>query len=253
VIGLRVLLGKELREQVRTMRLPAVAVVFAALGLMSPMLAKYMPELLKSFAPEGMIITLPTPTAADAVAQFVKNLGQFGTLAAILLAMGAVAGEKERGTAALVLTKPASRGAFLLAKLVAIAITLGVGTAAGAATAFLYTAILFGMPQVGGFVALCLLLWLSLTVYAALTFLGSTLARSVLPAAGLGVAFLVVLGSIAVVPTIGELTPSGLSSIAAQVAMGRPFSEAALSIAANFVLIAGSFGVAWAVFRRQEL
>ena len=54
----------------------------------------------------------------DAADQFLKNLGQAGILTAILLAMGSVANEKERGTAALILSKPASRGAFLGAKLV---------------------------------------------------------------------------------------------------------------------------------------
>ena len=54
--------------------------------------------------------------------QFLKNLGQTGILAAILLAMGSVAAEKERGTAACSSPSPLSRGAFLAAKLTAIAL-----------------------------------------------------------------------------------------------------------------------------------
>ena len=107
--GLRPFLRKELLEQWRTLRLPVVSVVFLLVGLSSPLLARFTPELLKAVAGDQFQIQLPTPTAADAVAQLAKNLGQFGALIAVLLAMGAVATEKERGTAAMVLSKPVRR------------------------------------------------------------------------------------------------------------------------------------------------
>jgi len=114
--GLGPLLRKELLEQWRTLRLPVIATIFLLVGLSSPLLARFTPEILKSVAGDQFSITLPTPTAADAVDQLAKNLGQFGGLIAVLLAMGAVASEKERGTAALLLTKPVSRAAFLGAR-----------------------------------------------------------------------------------------------------------------------------------------
>src|SRR5689334_24992025 len=118
--GIGALLRKELLESWRTLRLPIVAVVFLLVGLSSPLLARFTPEILKAVAGDQIPITLPTPTAADAFDQLAKNLNQFGALIAILLAMGAVAAEKERGTAALLLAKPAGRAGFLVAKLVAI-------------------------------------------------------------------------------------------------------------------------------------
>ena len=130
--GFGALLRKELLEQWRTTRIQLVATVFLLVGLSSPLLARFTPEILKAVANGQFQITLPTPTAADAYDQLAKNLGQFGALIAVLLAMGSVATEKERGTAALILTKPAGRGAFLAAKLVAIAATLAVATAIAA-------------------------------------------------------------------------------------------------------------------------
>src|ERR1019366_1103649 len=115
-------------------------------------------------------LQLPTPTAGDAIDQLLKNVGQFGALAAILLTMGTVAGEKERGTARLVLTMPALRSAVLLAKVAAIALTLLVSTAAAGILGYAYTALLFQPPDLVGFALLCALLWLSLLVYAAFTF-----------------------------------------------------------------------------------
>ena len=77
--------------------------------MLSPVLAKYTPELIKALVPANQVpVILPVPTTADAIAQFVKSVGQTLTLAAILLAMGSVATEKERGTAAFILTRPAA-------------------------------------------------------------------------------------------------------------------------------------------------
>ncbi len=167
--------------------------------------------------------------------------------------MGSVATEKERGTAALLLTKPAGRGAFLAAKLVAIAITLGVATAIGAAGAWFYTLVLFGPLSIPGFAAAALLQWLALVTYAAITFLGSTLTRSALAAAGLGVAAFIVLGVLSIVPTLGRYLPTGLGAPARDLALGLPGSDVLGPTVASVALIAGVCGICWLAFRRQEL
>ena len=251
--GFAALLRKELLEQWRTTRLPVVATVFLLVGLSSPLLARFTPEILKAVGGDQFQIVLPTPTAADAYDQLAKNLGQFGALVAVLLAMGSVATEKERGTAALILTKPASRGAFLLAKLVAIGTTLGISTAIAAAGAWFYTLILFEPLPLGGFVAALVLQWLALVAYAAITFLGSTLTRSALAAAGLGVAAFIVLGILGIVPAIGRYLPTGLGAPARALALGQPGVDALGPTVATVVLVAGLVVLAWLAFRRQEL
>ncbi|MBI3749542.1 MAG: ABC transporter permease subunit [Chloroflexi bacterium] len=251
--GFGALLRKEILEQWRTARLQLVATVFLLVGLSSPLLARFTPEILKAVASGQFQITLPTPTAADAYDQLAKNLGQFGALIAVLLAMGSVATEKERGTAALILTKPASRGAYLAAKLVAIAITLGVATAIAAAGAWFYTLVLFEPLDVAGFTAAALLQWLALVAFATITFLGSTLTRSALAAAGLGIAAFIVLGILSIVPAIGTYLPTGLGAPARALALGRPGVEALGPTVASIVLVGALAGVAWLAFRRQEL
>src|SRR5512141_687928 len=224
--GLGPLLRKELLEQWRTLRLPVIATVFLLVGLSSPLLARFTPELLEAVGGGQFQIILPTPTAADAYDQLAKNLGQFGALIAVLLAMGSVATEKERGTAALILTKPASRGAFLAAKLVAIAATLGVATVIAAAGAWFYTLVLFEPLDIAGFAAAAILQWLALVAFAAITFLGSTLTRSALAAAGLGVAAFIVLGILSIIPTLGTYLPTGIGSPARVLALGLPGADA---------------------------
>ena len=124
--GFAVLLRKDILERWRTFRLPAIGLIFLIFGLMSPLLAKYTPELIERFAGD-VEISFPTPTTKDAVDQIIKNLAQTGPIAAILLGMGVIASEKQRGTAALILTKPVTRSAFILSKFLALIVTLSTG------------------------------------------------------------------------------------------------------------------------------
>ena len=251
--GFVALLRKELLEQWRTTRLPVVATVFLLVGLSSPLLARFTPELIKALAGDQFQITLPTPSAADAYDQLAKNLGQFGILIAVLLGMGSVATEKERGTAALILTKPAGRGAFLASKLVAIATTLGVSTAIAAAGAWFYTLVLFEPLSVPGFAAAAVLQWLALVAFASITFLGSTLTRSSIAAGGLGIGAFIVLGILSIVPTVGTYLPTGLGAPGRAMALGTPGVDVLGPTLATIGLIAVVAGAAWLAFRRQEL
>ncbi|HET9681116.1 MAG TPA: ABC transporter permease subunit, partial [Candidatus Limnocylindrales bacterium] len=250
--GFPVLLRKELLEQWRTLRLLLTVAVFALVGLSSPLLAYFTPELLKALG-GSLQITLPPPTAADAVGQLLKNLGQFGALTAIVLAMGSVASEKERGTATLLLTHPASRAAFLAAKLVALAVTLGVATVVASAGAWFYTLVLFEALPLGGFAAATVVLWLQLLAIGAIAFVGSTLTRSVVAAAGVAIGALIVLGIVGVIPTVAPYLPTGLGAVAAGLALGRPVDPLAGPILAAVGLVLVLAALAWLSFRRQEL
>jgi ABC-2 type transport system permease protein len=253
--GFGAMLRKELREAVRSNRLLVVGVVFLVLGIISPLTAKYTPELLKlvGTGQPGVQITLPPPTVAEAIVQYLKNVAGTGILVALLLPMGMVAREKERGTAALVLTKPVSREAFLAAKLVALAITLAIGVALAAAATYLYTAILFEPLALGGFVGCTLLILLSLLVYAALTFLGSTLTSSQLAAVGIGLAAWIIISVVGVIPRAAQLTPAGLLEPAGALARGTPPPHLGASLAANIITCVLVLALAWLAFRRQEL
>ena len=251
--GFGPLLRKELLEQWRTLRLPIVAVVFLLVGLSSPLLARFTPEILKAVAGDQFSIQLPPPTAADAVAQLAKNLGQFGGLIAVLLAMGAVATEKERGTAAMLLTKPAGRGSFLLSKLVAIGVTLATATAIATAGSWFYTLVLFEPLPLAGTIAAAALQWLMLFAWAAITFVGSTLTRSSLAAAGLGIVAFIVVGIAGVLPPLARFVPTGLGPVIHAASLGQTPTDAWTPLVATTVLIAVAAAVSWLAFRRQEL
>jgi ABC-2 type transport system permease protein len=253
VTGFAVLLRKELLEQWRTMRLPVVAAVFLLVGLSSPLLARFTPELIGALGAGQIKIEIPPPTTKDAVDQLIKNVSQFGILVAVLLAMGSVATEKERGTAAMILTKPAGRGAFLVAKIAAIGGTLAIAVGLASAAAWFYTLVLFEALPVAGFAVSAVLQWLAIMAFAAITFLGSTLTRSALAAAGIGVVAFIVIGILSAFPAIAPYLPVSLGAPARALALGLPVEDALQPIVATIVIILASIGLAWASFRRQEL
>ncbi len=256
MMGFRVLLFKELREQLRTSRLVAVSVVFIFFGILGPVTDRYMKELIDAIGTQsgGFSVQVPPPTLDGALIQITKNLSQFGIICALLLGMGSVAWEKERGTAEMILTKPASRAAFLAAKLVAISFTLGIATILGTGVAYVYTLILY--PTVfplAGYIAMAALLWWILVSFTAITLLGSTITRSAVAAAGIGLVALLVMGIVGALPVIGPYMPSSLGEPARAFAMGQDPGWFIGPLAFNLALVPALFAVTWLVFRRQEL
>ena len=255
--GFGILLRKELREAWRTRRLPAIALLFVVVGIMSPLTARYLNEIIGMLVTEPLPMALPDPSPAMALDQLLQNLGQFGALAAIALAMGSVSGELDRGTAALVLAQPATRQAFLLAKLAAIAVVLAICTLLAVAAAWAYTAILFEPLPVGGWAVLAVLTWLALLAWASLTFLASAATGSTMAAAGIGFVALIGLSILAVIPALDRVLPTGLARpsvlIAADTTATLDGAALATAVAGTLVLVAGSAALAIVAFRRREL
>jgi hypothetical protein len=250
--GFAVLLKKEITEQWRTGRLPVVGVIFLLFGLASPVLAKYTPDIVK-LAASSIDIHVPTPTIKDAVDQLIKNLNQIGVLTAILLAMGSVAGEKESGTAAFVLVKPVGRFAFLAAKFTGLALTMAAAVLLGGLAAYIYTDLLFAPLSVLGFGAACLVILLGLLEIVAVTFLGSTLVRSSIPAAAIGLVAVVVAGIVSSLPQVGHFTPFGLNELASDLALQQVGTGWDWPVIANAGFVVVAMAAGWLVFRRQEL
>lgn len=251
--GFALLIGKEVREQARTMRLVVVVAVFAMMGLVSPVVARYTREIIEAVGGGQFGGMIPDPTVADSVVQLTKNVGQFGVVIAILLAMGTVATEKERGTAAFILTKPVSRTAFVAAKAAAIGGLLAAAVAIAGALAWIYTTILFEPLPAAGYAAAVGLVWLSLAVFAALTLLLSVVARSALVAGGIGLGLVFATGIISALPGIGAYMPTSLWGAADQVALGIVPDPFAGPVLVNVLLAVGAVALAAAIFRRQEL
>ncbi|MCL1854056.1 MAG: hypothetical protein FWF88_13710 [Peptococcaceae bacterium] len=114
-----VFMQKEIVELWRTSKALIVATVFVLLSLMSVVLAKLMPEILKSVSSEGMqFIVEMEATAIESYAQFFSNIGQMGLLMILIMFGAGLVREKKQGTAALLTARGLPRWVVATGKLV---------------------------------------------------------------------------------------------------------------------------------------
>jgi ABC-2 type transport system permease protein len=246
---------KELIQLWRTKRFLVVAAVFGLFGLTSPLMAYFMPQIFSSIPGAEMFAELiPTPSMKDAMDQYVKNITQFGFILAVVFGMSAVVGEKEKGTAAMILSKPMPRWAFITSKFIAQCSIFIVGFLISTFCAYLYTLVLFGPFNFLSFLAVNGLMLLWLLTYVAVALFGSVVGASTPAAAGIGLGGAVVLMLSANLPNLGMLTPSGLIAWASQIAVG---AEDMLinggAVVLGIVIIMMCLIASVAMFERQEL
>jgi len=253
--GFTAFLGKELREILRTWRiwvLPGIVLFFA---ISDPPLAKITPQLLGSLMTDqqpGVVIQLPDPTYVDAYLQWTKNLSQMVLFAVIIMFGGIVSAETKSGTAALVLTKPLSRSAFVLAKFVSQAALVAVPVIVGALATWGITYAVFGEAPIGP-LAEATGAWLVFgLMFVALMELLSAALDSQAGAAGLGFGAYILL-SLATLwaPTL-DYSPAGLVGAPSNLVLGETASLG-WPIVTAVAVMAVCVGAAVLVFRRREL
>ncbi len=246
--------GKELAEIRRTWRIwviPGMLLFFAAT---SPFLALVAPKLVSSLAgpDSGLVIRLPEPTALDAYGQFFRNLSQLVIIAVIIAGAGVVSGERSSGTAILMLSKPLSRTAFVLAKLAAQLALLAGATTLALGVCLAVTRAVFPPAPVAPLIV-ATLLWL---VYAGLLVVVMTLfsvvfhSRGGAAGAGLGFLFLSLVATIW--PPAERYSFAGLMGAGGRALASKPVPVAWPIATAGIAMILLA-ALAVLLFRRQEL
>lgn len=251
--GAAVFAGKEVREILRTWRiwvLPGILLFFAFTG---PVLAKFTPEIVGALAADQLGgLKIPTPTYLDAYAQWIKNLSQIGLFALIIIYGSIVSSESKSGTAVLVLTKPVSRTAFIMAKAAVHSAFLAILLVVGTLVTWGLTAAVFREAP-GSALWSSALLWLVFGVlFIALMTLLSVLISSAAGAAGAGLAAYALLSIAALWKPLGTYSPAALAAQPASLAAGK--DAAVLWPVLTSLLLAAAFVVfAARAFRRKDL
>jgi ABC-2 type transport system permease protein len=182
-----------------------------------------------------------------------SNLTQFGFILVILLGMNAVAGEKEKGTAAMILSKPLPRWSFIASKYISQGIVYLIAVAVAGIAAYYYTFYLFERLPASAFFLANLLLFCWLMVFAAVTMLGSSLGKTTAAAAGIAAIGGIVLLIFGAIPRYGALAPSGLVNWASALALNLEGAANGGSLLAAFSIILLLLLASVAAIEEQEI
>jgi ABC-2 type transport system permease protein len=251
--GLTAFARKEVMEILRTWRiwvLPGILLFFALGG---PAMAKYTPQIVAAAAGSQLKgFTLPPPGYQDSYSQWIKNLSQIGLFALIIIYGGIVFSERKSGTAILVLTKPLSRSAFVIAKALVHMAFLAAVVLAGTLSTWGGTALFFGEAPAGAlFASAGAWLVFGLLFLALMTLLSVTI-NSQAGAAGLGLGAYALVSLAAIWEPLRTYSPAALVGGPATLASGGSF-EAFWPIASSALLAALLVALAALAFSRKEL
>jgi ABC-2 type transport system permease protein len=252
--GFSTFLAKEFTEIRKTWRIWVIPGMLVFFAITSPIIAAVTPGLVASVTKSqpGVMVKMPPPTWRDAYAQFLKSLSQMVLIAVVITGAGAVSGERSSGTAVLTLTKPVSRGGFILAKIASQAGLLIGATLVSTAVCAVLTIIIFGPAPLRPLVT-AVSIWTIdalLMVIVMILFSAGFAARGASAGAGLGFFFLTLL--ISIWPSANRYTFVGLISASGRALMAQPVG-ALWPVATAFVAGALCAWGAVRVFEKQEL
>ena len=219
-------LDKEWTELFRTKRLYALLGIFALFGMVSPILARYMKEIVSASMGKSAPIVVSEPVWSDSWKQFYNNLSQMGGISVLLIFMSSICGEKQAKTAALTLTKNLSPAEFITAKFMAAVGSVLLAFLPAVLLCWGYTYYLFGYAGewkdifAGAFFFVIFMVVLLSTVMLASTMAISSAFAAVLAFGG----YLMLILS-TYLPVIGSLMPGGLlSATISVISYGSPVS-----------------------------
>lgn len=239
----------------RTYRLLVLVLVFVFFGLLGPLTAAYLPELIGlAGQSEGIEVSVPDPVPADGIAQYIGNITQIGLIAVAAVAALAMAVDARPGLAAFYRTRQPHAAAWILPRWIATTLAAVLAWTAGLAAAVYETVLLIGSLPADAVLAGWAYWVVYLAFAVAVAALAAGLARSTVAVTVVAAGLLIAIGLLGVVPQLSEWVPGYLVGAPAQLAAGASDPDDYLR-AAVVCLVATAASLASAVLlvRRREL
>ena len=240
----------EVLRMIRTHRWMALFGIYLFFGLIGPLTARYMNDLIEHFGTGDMTIIAPDPEPVDGIIQFIGNASQLGLLAVVLIAAAALSVDSRPEIAAFLRTKVTRAGALVIPRFAIAASTAVAALIAGTAVAWAMTATLLGGLPTAAMIVGTLLGAIYLVFAVALVAAISGFIRSI-PGIALGsLAVLVLMPVLALAPAVGTWLPSHLFAAVAALVEGEAATE---FIPAAVVSVIATAGLMLLAMRRYDL
>lgn len=239
----------EVIRLVRSLRWVILAAVYGFFGVLGPLTARYLPDILEQV--EGSTAGLPEFGPADGITQYVGNAQQLGILAVAFVAAAALAIDSKLELAVFFRTRASMRD-LMTPRLVINAIAASLAFVFGAIIAYVGTGILLAWIDLGPFVLGVLLQCVYLAFAVAVVGLMASIVRRVVATALVSVGVLIALGLLTLVTPIAPWLPSDLAGALDQLIRGGEF-DYWRSLAATSILVVALPAVAIARLGRREV
>ena len=175
--GFWALARKEMLEQRRSWRFMALAGVFTILALLTTII------------PFIVALVIDEPRDAQFAREVLLAFGfvtvGLGTLLAIIVSMGSLAGERASGTAAMTLSKPVTRSAFVSAKFLGIVVSILAAVATASIIKYVLTFFMFDGGGLVGFARFMAIIGVYLVFIGSIAFFWSGMFSRQLLAGGI--------------------------------------------------------------------
>lgn len=238
----------ELLRLTRTYRWMILFGVYGFFGVLGPLTAAYLDEILGRFGGDVTVV-VPDPRPVDGILQFVSNASQLGLLGVVIVAASALAVDARPEVAAFLRTRVSRASRLLLPRYVVVTVASIAALATGTALAWLMTTVLIGDLPVGGMVVGTIYGALYLAFAVALVAAVSGLARSQTSAVFGALVALVTLPILGLVSAIERWLPSELLAAVGALIDGAPAAEFGTSVAVTVVATAL---LLWYAIRRLD-
>ena len=240
----------ELLRLVRSFRWIILAAVYGFFGLLGPLTARYLPEIIERFDATAAA-GLPEFSPPDGITQYVGNAQQLGILAVAFVAAAALAIDSKVELAVFFRTRAPMR-TLMTPRLIVNAVAAALAFTFGAAIAFVGTGLLLEWIDIGPFAVGVLLQCVYLAFAVAVVGLMASIVRKVVTTALLSIGVLIVLGLLTLVPPIAPWLPSDLAGALDELIRGGDF-DYWRSLVATAALVVALPAVAILRLERREV
>lgn len=237
---------------VRTRRWIILIFAYLFFGLLGPVSARYMGEIVKRFG-GGVTVSLPDPIPADGITQFVGNASQIGLLVAVVVAAGALSLDATPEIGTFFRTRVPSLARILLPRFAVTSLAVVGAFSLGTLAAWYETVVLIGNLPAGRLFAGWMLGAIYLVFVVCVVALVAARTSSVLTTVLVTVVILLGLPIVGIVPNVGEWLPSQLVGALDGLVRGVDFTD---YLRATAVTVVAGVAALWAAIRltsRREL
>lgn len=237
---------------IRTRRWIALVGVFLFFGLLGPLTARYLADIvgLAGGELEGATIEFPPPVPSDGMAQYVSNAMQIGTLVAVVVAAGSLAFDAIPEMGVFLRTRVRNVATILTPRVVVTTGAVAASFVIGALAAWYETWALIGAPDAVAVVAGIGYGALFLVFVVALVAAVAGRASSVIGTVMVSIVILLVMPILGIVDAIGRWLPTHLGGALGAIPAGS--AEAGEYLGAAAVTVVATACLLWLAVRLAE-